>query len=545
MSMKHHNMVVLMGASLLWIVAVRAATKESHHQGRIVTKRMTAEMPGWEDNDYRVEPSEEHMWGWGGLLHHPGYDHDPWAPKDPHPWYEEPKDPHPWYGEPNPWEEPCIPQDSKDHSSSYSEDHHSYHSRDLSENAWEEEGWIAKAWAKEAEEEEEWWDEYDKEHEKKTKTLKSTKAPKAAKGAKGKKGNKGGGEVLYDKPKHKPHYKPKPCPTKEPAKEPTKVPTVVSGSHDEPTITTRPDEIIVVLTPFTILYNVLHVRHPNEYDIKEIEATTMAFLQDYFFEVFASESGAIINFFDNHSPKDNYPRVHNDMIAVHFRAKAFFDGDSEAIPTTDELDTLLQHAFWGESLDEYHEELETLPEKSVFDSATVYSVSTVASSHEHNQGVHHPTKWKGSNKGDALPHEDLPQPKNVATSDNDSEEPSSFSPPVMVLTVVSSTTLVMGAILFGLYKQKAAKKQIQLQQQNLFPPPKDEGHSIAEATMMEEEDSMVECEIGDDDFSVGSKSTRRSRAENFLRLMEDDEKSTGPRRFLVANASRRGNTWNQ
>ena len=127
-------------------------------------------------------------------------------------------------------------------------------------------------------------------------------------------------------------------------------------------------------------------------------------------------------------------------------------------------------------------------------------------------------------------------PPPSAASLNDPKETikgsssSAFSPPLKVFTTVSGTIVTMGSSLSPLSKSEEKR-----QQEQLFHPPKDDAKSVAEATMIEDEDSLVECVIGDDDFSTGSRSTRRSRADFFLRLIEDEGR---PTRFLVANASR-------
>ena len=118
----------------------------------------------------------------------------------------------------------------------------------------------------------------------------------------------------------------------------------------------------------------------------------------------------------------------------------------------------------------------------------------------------------------------------------------------MVITVVSVNSSDHGCSLVYLSRQQSLQKDESVSQH--FPPPKDNGgNSVADATiMMQDEDSLVECEIGDDDFSnvASSGSTRKSRAENFLQLVEYDDKTSNmrPRQFLIANAFRMGNTWN-
>lgn len=534
------SVLCVLGACLPAVVGLHASSIESKVRGR-----NTAEVPGWEDNDYRIEETGNHLWDdihhypkhpRPKPLHHPAYEHDPWE--------DEP------YQEYDPWEEPCVPYE-KGGWSEYAYDdvketgNYKYddpHTRGTTD------------WAKKALKDEMWWGYHGKE-------------PKGNKGKmmKGMKGLKSKEYKPYKPPKHKP----KPCPTKEPSKygsgsyysHHSSYDTSTQMSNDDseqsptydgdhPPKTTRDDEIIVPLSSFKIQFKVAGAKPPDSSDVSYIESATMDLLQDYFFDVFAYENSVTLNFVDVAVPEDKAPYVQYNMIAVFFRAKLFFDADSEAIPTTSQLDILLKSAFWGKWLDEYHDELKSFPPESIFHGATVFSVASVSNhgSPAYNNGAHQWTPKDSSNKNDSSSETDTVSSTNGSLPEITSTS-SSLTPPVMVITVVSSTMFVMGALFFALHKQKALKERQKKLLQNRFPPPKDDGQSIAEATMvmMEDEDSMVECELGDDNFSVGSKSTRRSRAENFLRLIDDDDRSTGsrPRRFLVANASRKANTWNQ
>jgi len=596
--MIRQSLFVSLGASLLWTLGVRATSQAAPR-----VQRMTAEMPGWEENDYRIEENIDAAWGkymWGGGKNepkharhapppHPAHDPHSWAeeePKEHNPWHQEPDpwdpppwyEPDPWHDEPDPWgDEPCIPVHTKNSAQKrpqLSKDSTPYQKGVWNEEDWEKQGFKghergSKEWAKQIEAEEKWWHEYAKEHKKGSKTSKS-KGSKGMKGMKGKKRHK----PKNKKPKY---HKPRPCPTMEPTRAPTKAPSrepSIVSSRDVPAPTqynsssgkNRPDEVVVDLTSFTIQYEVLELRNPSEKDIEDIVDTTMDLLQDYFFEIFTAETGAIINFFTVASPEDKKSEVQNDLISVHFRANAYFDADSDVLPTTNELDTLLKQAFMGESLDVYHEELKDLPESSVFYAATVDSVWIGLSQYSAVNTADGVQPWSQDSTSHAItpleeandphaPHDDPPAPKDVVpppkdvsatlddTRDSATTSSPSLSPPVKVVTIVASTFVAVGALFIYLYRKKSLKEK----KQQVFPPPKGGGQSIAEVTMMEDEDSLVECEIGDDDFSVGSgRSTRRSRAENFLRLIEEeDNKSNRPKRFLVANASRRGNTWTQ
>lgn len=537
-------------------------------------------------------------------------EHDPYVPWEDDPYQEHEPDPSkdydPMYPETDPWEEePCVPayqgswseyayddmkgdehgyayayHDSKDDeydhgyassatSPSSSYDEHDYGSRDLEYDEHAYSKWLEKV-----AHEEEYWDEYEEKKPKGTKTPKGAKGEKGTK-AKGHKPDKYHNYPYPHKPKHP--YMPKPCPTKAPTKAPTKEPYYGSGSHYESGSDThhyepypetqRQDELIVELTPFKIEFKVRESRYPTEEEIKDIEGATMDLLQDYFVDVFVHKSGATLDFVDVAVPEEKKPQVHHYMITVFFRAKVYFDGYSHSIPTRSQLDILLKHAFWGNSLHDFHHELTMLPKDSVFYSATVASVSTVSLHNDYNgeqqwrpgdysYQTHKPKATEEeTHDQDLVPHEDSPETQTVSSGPlpDTKSTSSSLTPPVMVVTIISSTTFVMSALFFVLYRQKALKEKQQRQLRNQFPPPKNDG-SVAEVTaIMEEEDSMVECELGDEDFgSVSSDDSRfgkraRSRAENFLRMMEDDDnRSTGrPRRFLVANASRKGNTWTQ
>jgi hypothetical protein len=522
--------------------------KHRHHQ-------QEPDLEPWQDPEPRDE-SDPNAW----------HDVDPWPhekPPDPwDAWYQEPDS----WNDPDSWEKPCIPVHPE--ASDYGVNkrpHYPRNSQVQVEEGWndfqfEEHNFVDAEWDNDNEKAHKpWWhDPHIKAPKKKSKGMKG----KGSKGTKGRKGSKSRSWWHYKPiPKH-PKHKPKPCPTKEPTKPPTEEPTqapVETASEDFPSpyykrpsgTEARTDEKAVSL-PFSIQFDVQELRFPTESDIDGITNTTMDLLQDFFFATFATDKEIMINFLSVDSPAKS--KIENDIVYVPFTAIAYFSIDSVLIPSQQSLNFLLMHAFQGESLDTYHEELTELPETNVFFSAKVQSVLIV---NEHDDSPPNDdeendvtTSETFENTHDPSNHEEDPPPKNVSTTLNDPKDPdatsTSMAPPIMVITVVSITVVTMGAFFVHLSRQQSIQKE---STSRAFPPSKHNGgHSVSDATMiLQDEDSLVECEIGDNDFcehaSSGS-SPRRSRAENFLRLLEEDhDKNSRPRPLLIANACHRGNTW--
>jgi hypothetical protein len=587
---------VLVGVSMLLLVFAREARKPMNDYSPTVSskQRMAAEVT---DSDILKEEVDSHYRADSGKKHghhqrepdpEPLHDTEPWDESDPNarhdvdPWpHQKPPDPwDPWYQEPDSWhdpdswEEPCIPVHPE--TSEYGVNKRPHHPRnsqvqveeDRNDLQFEEHNFVDIESHKDNEKAHKpWWhDPHINEPKKKSKGMKG----KGSKGTKGTKGSKSKSWWHYKPmPKHPKHNKPKPCPTKKeptkaPTEEPTQAPVETAASEDFPSpyykrpsgTEARTDEKAISL-PFSIQFDVQELRFPTESDIDGITNTTMDLLQDFFFATFATDKEIMINFLSVDSPAKS--KIENDVVYVPFTAIAYFSMDSVLIPSEQSLNFLLLHAFQGESLDTYHEELTELPETNVFFSANVQSVLIV---NEHDDSPPNDDEENDATTSETLDeenthdpsnHEEDPPPKNVSTTLNDPKDPdatsTSMAPPIMVITVVSITVVTMGAFFVHLSRQQSIQKE---STSHGFPPSKNNGgHSVSDATIiLQDEDSLVECEIGDNDFcdaSSGSsgRSPRRSRAENFLRLLEEDhdKNSSAPRPLLIANACRGGNTW--
>ena len=124
------------------------------------------------------------------------------------------------------------------------------------------------------------------------------------------------------------------------------------------------------LSPFILRYTVSQDGVPFTNDYAAVTNITDVFLREYFTSIFNNTRIATtLDDFIVTYIRAEYRR--GEPIVVLYEAMAFFDKDSEVIPTQGDLDILLRPAFLGSSRTMYIQELQELPESNVFSSTTI------------------------------------------------------------------------------------------------------------------------------------------------------------------------------
>lgn len=387
--------------------------------------------------------------------------------EDPHPWeYEESNlssdDPHPWH-DPRPW----GGLDSSDEDAwgaGYPDaTKPSYHDLD----AWYNE---PDAWTHHP-------------------TVKGAKGNNEAKGTKG----------VVDKDKASKGEKPVPPHAKDPYPEPhpvskDKPKDPVPGHYphhpdsEDGSITEKR-----VVIPLVLQFDVQHARIPKEHELDAITAQTDVFLSTYldkFFDEYIL--GVFLDYFTLVQAEGVHPIVDNGIISVEYKAITFFE--TIVIPSVGDMAFILEEAFLNENLDEYLRRVNTLPHTNIFASTTEVSILVHVPDSE-------PYKLIKS-----LQEEET---KSIAAQGGGSTSKVSL---LALTTIIAAAALVTSAVALVAFRRKR-------------PHNEEDDLSFVEGVFVGDKNTLVEQEIGDDDFEVSSCSSgsKATRAENFLRLVARDE----------------------
>jgi len=163
------------------------------------------------------------------------------------------------------------------------------------------------------------------------------------------------------------HKSDKGSPTSQPAFQPTRPPTL-----NEPTPSdTSSDNIIGLLSPYTILYTVTDdERPPFRSELLEVVELTRIYLNSFFLSNFKKSEltylSKVMTLFTNTGFE------FGEAIPIDYESRAAFESSSIIIPDKEDLDKVLVSAFEGDNLDGYIGLLQSLPTSNIF-SSTQYA----------------------------------------------------------------------------------------------------------------------------------------------------------------------------
>jgi len=147
---------------------------------------------------------------------------------------------------------------------------------------------------------------------------------------------------------------------------PSTSPTRLATPPGDNTTTTIPpsDDIAIPLEPYTLEYEITYTRPTARSDIVMLTSITNSYLQEYIAGAFQSDSVILVDFVTEDSSFLEDPE--SSVILVTFRSTAFFDSDTQELPSRIDLEREVASAFQQSALNAYLGRTQALPASNVF-----------------------------------------------------------------------------------------------------------------------------------------------------------------------------------